>query len=166
MLPQFSLLRPRLLSPLTLSTITLTTTSLLLFQPSSPFALPSLRACPLLCDSPSPTSSYNYTSDAQTPLTTPNNNLNPAIFKQISFGSILGLGAGLLIGTFSRALALLLGMSIVGVQWLASKGYHVIPTGRIQKYVKSVDVRSAVMDNVAFKIAFGTTFALAGWAEF
>jgi len=36
----------------------------------------------------------------------------------------------------------------------------------MQKYVKSVDLRSAVQDNVAFKLAFGATFALVGFGGF
>lgn len=49
---------------------------------------------------------------------------------------------------------------------LESRGIHIVPYGRMQKYVKSVDLRSAVQDNVAFKLAFGATFALVGFADF
>lgn len=51
-------------------------------------------------------------------------------------------------------------------QWAASYGYNIIPYGRLQKYVTSVDLRSVVQDNVAFKISFGTTFALAAFMSF
>ncbi len=50
-------------------------------------------------------------------------------------------------------------------KYLASKGYNVIPTARIQRYVKGIDLRSAIEDNVAFKLSFGLTFALASFAE-
>ena len=51
-------------------------------------------------------------------------------------------------------------------QWAASYGYNIVPTSRIQKYVKGIDLRSAVQDNVAFKLSFGATFMLAAFAEF
>jgi hypothetical protein len=99
----------------------------------------------------------------------------------------LGLCAGLLVSTFSRSLALILGLLVVGVQvslmslemgirgkgevlmrrqWASSYGIHIIPYNRLQKYVTSIDLRSAVQDNVAFKVSFGTTFALAAFMHF
>jgi len=51
-------------------------------------------------------------------------------------------------------------------QWASSYGINVIPYNRLQKYVTGMDVRSAVQDNVAFKISFGTTFALAAFMQF
>lgn len=51
-------------------------------------------------------------------------------------------------------------------QFLESRGIHIIPYKRIQKAFKSINVRSTLQDNVAFKLAFGTTFALAAFAEF
>lgn len=51
-------------------------------------------------------------------------------------------------------------------QVLSSYGINLIPYGRLQKYVTSIDLRSAVQDNVAFKISFGTTFALAAFMQF
>ena len=57
--------------------------------------------------------SYSHSRDAKTPLTADGNRLNPAAVKQISLGSILGLGAGVLLSAFSRSLTLLLGLGIV-----------------------------------------------------
>jgi hypothetical protein len=37
---------------------------------------------------------------------------------------------------------------------------------RLQGYVKGVDLRSAINDNVAFKISFGLMFALSAFGEF
>lgn len=53
-----------------------------------------------------------------------------------------------------------------GGQFMASRGINVIPTARLQKYVTSIDLRSAVQDNIAFKLSFGATFMLAAFAEF
>lgn len=77
-----------------------------------------------------------------------------------------GLVAGLGISVFSKSLALLIGLLVVGVQTAESYGIHLIPYQRLQGYVKGVDLRSAVQDNVAFKISFGTMFALSAFAEF
>ena len=51
-------------------------------------------------------------------------------------------------------------------KWAASYGYNIVPTSRIQKYVKGIDLRSTVQDNVAFKLSFGATFMLAAFTEF
>jgi len=109
-------------------------------------------------------SSDSYGKNARTPVV--NGNLNPAAVRQISSGSIIGLCAGLVVSTFSRSLALILGLLVVGVQWASSYGIHIIPYNRLQKYVTSIDLRSAVQDNVAFKLSFGTTFALAAFMQF
>jgi len=92
--------------------------------------------------------------------------LNPRAVRQVSSGSIIGLCAGLAVSTFSTSLAMILGLLVVGVQWASSYGINVIPTDRLQKYFKNIDVRSAVQDNVAFKLSFGMTFALAAFLKF
>ncbi|PMD14877.1 hypothetical protein NA56DRAFT_365412 [Hyaloscypha hepaticicola] len=110
-------------------------------------------------------SANSYSKNARTPIMK-GGNLNPGAVRQISSGSIIGLCAGLVVSTFSRSLALILGLLVVGVQWASSYGVHIIPYNRLQKYVTSIDLRSAVQDNVAFKISFGTTFALAAFMQF
>ena len=52
------------------------------------------------------------------------------------------------------------------LQFAARKGYNIIPAERMQRYVKGVNLRSAIHDNVVFKISFGLTFALAAFGEF
>jgi hypothetical protein len=49
---------------------------------------------------------------------------------------------------------------------MAARGYNIIPTARLQQYVKSIDLCSVAEDNVAFKLSFGTTFMLAAFAKF
>ena len=51
-------------------------------------------------------------------------------------------------------------------KWAASYGYNIVPTSRIQRYVKGINFRSAIEDNVAFKLSFGATLMLATCAEF
>src|ERR1700722_15292675 len=63
--------------------------------------------------SPPPSPSYTYSRDAKTPLTKDGRTLTPAAVKQISLGSILGLGAGVLLRAISRSLTLMLGLGIV-----------------------------------------------------
>ena len=54
----------------------------------------------------------------------------------------------------------------LGLQYLANMGINVIPTTKLQEFVKGIDLRSAIEDNAAFKLSFGMTFALASLAEF
>ena len=77
-----------------------------------------------------------------------------------------GLVAGLGLSVFSKPLVLLIGLLIAGVQTAESYGIHLIPYRQMQGYVKSIDLRSAVQDNAAFKISFGMMFALSAFAEF
>ena len=58
-------------------------------------------------------SGFSHAKDAKVPLTKDGRALNPAAVKQISMGSILGLGAGFLLSAFSRSLTLLVGVGIV-----------------------------------------------------
>jgi len=107
----------------------------------------------------------DYKNNAKTPIVK-DGRWNRDALKQISAGSILGLVGGLAVSAFSKPLALLIGLLVFGVQFLETRGIHLIPRERIQSYFKNVNVRSAIQDNVAFKLAFGTTFALAGFAQF
>jgi uncharacterized membrane protein (Fun14 family) len=81
-------------------------------------------------------------------------------------GDWTGLGSGIIISFFSKPLALLIGLLVLGAQYLEMRGIHLIPYGRIQGYVKSVDVTGLVRDNVAFKLSFGVTCALASFGSF
>lgn len=81
-------------------------------------------------------------------------------------GSILGVLCGLGVSVFSKPLALLLGLGIVAVQLLSSKGIHIVPTSYLSKRIKNTDVQRLIMSNPALKFSFGITFALAAFAEF
>lgn len=48
----------------------------------------------------------------------------------------------------------------------ASNGMNINPTARIKKYVKGINMRSALQERFAFKLSFGTAFLLAGWGSF
>jgi len=120
---------------------------------------------PIRLDASPVLSGDSYRRNARTPVVR-GGGLNPAAVRQISSGSIIGLCAGVLVSTFSKTLAILIGLGVVAVQVLSSYGINVIPYGKLQKYVTSIDLRSAVQDNVAFKISFGTTFALAAFMRF
>lgn len=41
-----------------------------------------------------------------------------------------------------------------------------MPVDKIQRYVKGINLRSALNDNAAFKISFGLMFALTALGEF
>ena len=81
-------------------------------------------------------------------------------------GCNAGLVAGLGLSVFSKPLVLILGLLVAGVQTVELYGIHIVPYRQLQGYVKGVDLRSAVQDNVAFKISFGALFALSAFAEF
>lgn len=93
-------------------------------------------------------------------------NLDPSTVRQITTGSIIGLVAGLAVSMFSRTLTVLIGLGVVTVQYLSSKGIKIIPAEKIQRYVKSVDVKKLVQSNPALKISFGVTFMLAAFGSF
>lgn len=124
------------------------------------------------CDSLDPFSkiksdlSSGYTSEAQTPIITQSGAVNPRAIRQISMGSILGVLGGLGISVFSKPLAILIGLGIFVVQFVESRGIHIIPYSYFQRRFRSANVKSIVRDNVAFKLSFGLTFALAAFAEF
>jgi len=44
-------------------------------------------------------------------------------------------------------------------------GVSLLPYNRLQRYFTSINLRSAMQENVAFKLAFGATFALTGFAQ-
>ncbi|KAI9807312.1 MAG: hypothetical protein M1833_000055 [Piccolia ochrophora] len=155
----FRILTP-LRSPLALGlTVTTAFTAHSLLRPS-----PSRL---LYCDTspavPKSSSGWTYTRDARTPVVR-DGRLNPYSIRQISTGSILGLIGGVAVSVFSKPLALLIGLAVCAVQFAASRGYNIVPYKRIQKYTSGINVRSALEDNVAFKLSFGAVFALAAFA--
>lgn len=52
------------------------------------------------------------------------------------------------------------------MQTAESYGIHLVPYKRLQGYVTGIDLRSAVQDNVAFKVSCGAMFMLTAFAEF
>lgn len=163
-------------------------------HPTMSFVLPGLRrglllsaplilSAPLLaqhvrfgqriqCDGPDPLTKItsdltsNYTTEARTPVITQSGAVNPRAIRQISMGSILGVIGGLGISVFSKPLAVLIGLGIFVLQAIESRGIHIIPYSFLQRRLKSTNVKSLVRDNVAFKLSFGLTFALAAFTEF
>ncbi|KAI9049334.1 hypothetical protein LZ554_007178 [Drepanopeziza brunnea f. sp. 'monogermtubi'] len=121
---------------------------------------------PIRLDTTPILSTDSYARNAKVPVLKEGRRLNERAVRQASAGSIIGLVAGLAVSTFSKSLALILGLLVVGVQYASSYGINVLPYERLQRYVKGIDLRSAVQDNVAFKVSFGTTFALAAFMQF
>jgi len=132
----------------------------------------SRHAQRIRCDGPDPLTKITqdltngYTSEAQTPIITQSGSINPRAIRQVSMGSILGVVGGLGISVFSRPLAILIGLGIFFLQFIESRGIHIIPYSYFQRRFRSTNVKSLVRDNVAFKLSFGLTFALAAFAEF
>ncbi|TID19497.1 hypothetical protein E2P81_ATG06665 [Venturia nashicola] len=157
------LLRRPILSPFAL-TSTLCITSMIAYPiVTSPFRQKLRLDGPMLSNS---RSFSDYKNNAQTPVVKKDGRFNAKALRQVSTGSILGLVGGLAVSVFSKPLAVLIGLLIFGAQALESRGLHLIPTQRIQGYFKGINVQSAIQDNVAFKLSFGITFALAGFGSF
>jgi hypothetical protein len=76
-----------------------------------------------------------------------------------------GLFAGLAVGFFSKPLAIIFGLAVAGVVTAESYGIRLIPYSMLQRYIKGIDFKGAVRDNVALKVSFGLMFALSGFAE-
>ncbi|OAX80510.1 hypothetical protein ACJ72_05158 [Emergomyces africanus] len=155
-----------------------------LLQPARPFlfavplglslSLSLPRRQPILCDFAGPFTATGHSHHSNSPLsetassirTTSQSGLSEKTARQISLGSVLGLLAGLGLRIFSRALVFALGLTILGVEWAASKGYHVVPTRWLQKHIKSANVRRFITEKVPFKVSFGTMMMLAAFAQF
>ncbi|KAJ8611365.1 hypothetical protein MRB53_038035 [Persea americana] len=142
---------------------------------TSLFASRQLSSHPryLLCDAPayqpsSPFEGYSsYTKEARTPVVTSSGRVNPKVYRQLSAGSIAGLAGGILVGVFSKPLALLIGILVLGAQGLESwMGVRVLPYERLGKMARGINVRSVLEDDVAFKVSFGSMFVLAAFAKF
>ena len=90
------------------------------FAVTSALTIPFLTAPTIHLDT-SPvadfSSGYSHGKDAKVPLSKDGGrSLNPAAVKQISMGTILGLGLGVLVSAFSKMLVLLVGVGIVVTQ--------------------------------------------------
>ena len=92
--------------------------------------------------------------------------INARTARQISAGSIAGVCGGLAVSVFSKPIAVLIGVIVVVVQALESRGIHVVPYKAMEKWFRGIRVESLVKENVPFKLCFGTTFALAAAGSF
>ncbi|KAG6365439.1 hypothetical protein INS49_007050 [Diaporthe citri] len=92
--------------------------------------------------------------------------LNPELIRQLSGGSLAGFLAGLVVSVFSKTLVLLTGLAIVSVQVASRWGVDLLAVLKIRQRIESSRVLSALNKNPTFKLAFGTTFALAAFMHF
>ncbi|KAG8161623.1 hypothetical protein KVR01_008610 [Diaporthe batatas] len=92
--------------------------------------------------------------------------LDPELIRQLSGGSLAGFLSGLLVSVFSKTLVLLTGLAIVTVQVASRWGVDLLSALKIRQRIESSRVLSALEKNPTFKLAFGTTFALAAFMHF
>ncbi|PSR94590.1 hypothetical protein BD289DRAFT_451209 [Coniella lustricola] len=92
--------------------------------------------------------------------------LSPAVIKQLSQGSLAGFLAGVLVSVFSKTLVLVTGIAIVAIQLASRNGVDLLGMLKLRERVQSSRVLSALEKNPTFKVAFGTTFALAAFMQF
>ncbi|KAF2272320.1 uncharacterized protein EI97DRAFT_437080 [Westerdykella ornata] len=126
---------------------------------------------PILCDSPEAFRGISPSSSGTGPYTEKatikqSGTINLKVIRQISIGSILGVLGGLGVSLFSKSLALLIGLVVIFVQLLESRGIHIVPYSYLQRRLKQTNVRGAIQNNPALKLSFGITFALAAFGEF
>lgn len=92
--------------------------------------------------------------------------LDPELIRQLSGGSLAGFLSGLVVSVFSKTLVLLTGLAIVTVQVASRWGVDLLSALKIRQRIESSRVLSALEKNPTFKLAFGTTFALAAFMHF
>jgi hypothetical protein len=51
-------------------------------------------------------------------------------------------------------------------QWAARYGIDIVPYHTLQRYFKSIDGKSAMRENAAFKLSFGLALVMAGFLRF
>ncbi|KAK1781671.1 hypothetical protein QBC45DRAFT_404466 [Copromyces sp. CBS 386.78] len=92
--------------------------------------------------------------------------LNPETVKQLSSGSLGGFATGLLISVFSKTLVLLAGVGMVIVQVASRYGINLVDMLHLRDRVNSSKILKALQHKVAFKLAFGISFALSAFMTF
>ncbi|KAH7632313.1 hypothetical protein B0T09DRAFT_337692 [Sordaria sp. MPI-SDFR-AT-0083] len=92
--------------------------------------------------------------------------LSPETVKQLSSGSLSGFATGLLISVFSKTLVLLAGIGMVLVQVASRYGINLVDMLHLRNRVNSSKILKALQHKVAFKLAFGITFALSAFMSF
>lgn len=70
------------------------------------------------------------------------------------------------VSIFSKPLAIVIGLAVVIVQALESRGIRIVPYKRLETWFRGIRVESIMRENVPFKLCFGTTFALAAAGSF
>ncbi|KAL0637707.1 hypothetical protein Q9L58_003267 [Maublancomyces gigas] len=126
---------------------------------------------PIRCETTSPWSNFSswglrskpepYTTVQTQAHATQKTTFSPLLYRQISTGSFLGLAAGFAVGKFSKSIGLVVGSLLLLIEFLASRGVHIIPYQWLQRFTNKIDVRGLVTKNMAFKASFGATFAIA-----
>ena len=92
--------------------------------------------------------------------------INARIARQISGGSIAGLCAGLLVSVFSKPLAIVLGLLVLGVHALESRGLGIIPYRRFGRWLGNTHPQEVARGKGPWIVCFGVTFGLAGFGSF
>ncbi|KUI65495.1 hypothetical protein VM1G_00935 [Cytospora mali] len=92
--------------------------------------------------------------------------LDPEIIKQLSGGSLAGFLTGIAISVFSKTLVLLTGVAIVAIQVASRWGVDLLGMLKLRQRIEASRVLSSLNRNPTFKLAFGSTFALAAFMQF
>lgn len=88
-------------------------------------------------------------------------------YRQMCYGSILGLVFGVIFGKISSLLVFITGVGFVGLQFLQNRGVISSDSTRsLSKYVvtigrERIDLNTLIWDKPSFKVSFILTFVLA-----
>lgn len=90
-------------------------------------------------------------------------------YRQLCYGSILGVFCGVIVGKISSLLVFITGIGLLGLQFLQNRGVISSDSTRsLSKYVvtigrEKVDLNTLIWDKPNFKISFLLTFVLAAF---
>jgi uncharacterized membrane protein (Fun14 family) len=85
-------------------------------------------------------------------------------YKQLSYGSLLGLFAGVVIGKLSSVLAFISLSVFLTAQFLQSRGIIQVPwTSIVRIGSDRVDLRQLLLEDPSFKVSFALTFLIAAF---
>ncbi|CCH40545.1 hypothetical protein BN7_78 [Wickerhamomyces ciferrii] len=85
-------------------------------------------------------------------------------YRQLSYGSLVGLFFGVVIGKLSSVLVFISLSAILSLQFLQSRGIIHVPWTSVVKVGKDrIDVRQLVLEDPSFKISFALSFLIAAF---
>ncbi|RPA83759.1 hypothetical protein BJ508DRAFT_304294 [Ascobolus immersus RN42] len=121
---------------------------------SSPFAFFSTKTEPVEAPAARSPAAHATSSTKPTLTTSRATEAERALFKQVTFGSLMGLAGGLLFSKVSRIFVVIAGFGGLVLHTLGLRGIQILPVGWLGRRFKNVDWAGWVTKNPGFKISF------------